>query len=287
MLLLAGSVPVDKLPLHMGPIRISDDAVEIGDARLEINRGNEAMMTAACHACDYMGLDAPVGLVAGDIGKREGSEAIYHYLIENLPQMNVDVLTMHYVMPDINLNKQVMASVDKMAKRPILIADAGSMYVAKAGGIATKYDVFTPDLGELAFLADEKADHPAFTRGSIFHMEDNVVELIKRAYETGNAPATMFVKGSVDYICHNGEIVATIDSPSVETMEPIGGTGDLITGMISGLIYAGKDPVEACILAGRANRRAGELANPTPATQISEILKFLPQALKEIVEASE
>ncbi len=286
MLLLAGSVPVDKLPLNMGPIKFSDEGVEIGDAKLSINRGNEAMMSAACHVCALFGLAPPVGLVAGDIGKREGSEAIYHYLIDNLPQMEVEVLTLHYVMPDIKLNKQVMDSVEKMVKRPVLIADAGSMYVAKAGGIATKYDVFTPDLGELAFLADEKADHPAFTRGSIFHMEDNAVELIKRAYETGNAPPTMFVKGRIDYICSNGEIVGTIESPCVETMEPVGGTGDLITGMISGLIYAGKDPVEACILAGRANRRAGELANPTPATQISDILRFLPQALEEIMETS-
>ncbi len=286
MLLLVGSVPVDKLPLIKGPVDFSTKGIEIGGTKLPINRGNEAMMTAACQVCKLLGLDKPIGLVAGDIGKREGSEAIYYYLMERLPSMEVDVMTLHYVMPDLKLNKKVLESVGQMQKKPVLIADAGSMYVAKAGGDASFYDVFTPDIGELTFLADEKADHPAFTRGAIFHMEENVSELIQRAYAARNAPPTMFVKGRVDYICHNGSIVATIEEPSVESMEPVGGTGDLITGMISGLIYAGKDPVDACMIAGKANRRAGELADPTPATQIAEIIRFIPQALAEVIEES-
>ena len=249
-----------------------------------MNRGNEAMMTAACIACDHFGVDRPVGMVAGDIGTRQGSEAIYRHLAENLPDMGIDVLTLHYVMPDIKLNDKVIETVKKASKKPVLIADAGSMYVAKAGGHAPYYDIFTPDLGETAFLADEKADHPSFTRGFIFHMETDVPELIRRAYAAGNAPPTMFVKGRIDYICHNGEIVDTIESPSVETMEPIGGTGDLITGMISGMVFAGKDHVEACRIAGRANRLAGKMADPTPATQIDKLIKFLPQALAETVE---
>jgi NAD(P)H-hydrate repair Nnr-like enzyme with NAD(P)H-hydrate dehydratase domain len=114
-------------------------------------------------------------------------------------------------------------------------------------------------------------------------MENNVPELIRRAYASNNAAPTMFVKGSVDYICQNGEILYTIEQPSVPTMEPIGGTGDLITGMISGLIHAGKSPVEACRIAGHINRKAGELYQPTPATQIRDILKFIPDALEEVL----
>jgi NAD(P)H-hydrate repair Nnr-like enzyme with NAD(P)H-hydrate dehydratase domain len=228
-------------------------------------------------------VESPVGLVAGDIGKRQGSEKIYEYLAENLPNMNVGVLTLHYIMPDLKRNKKVLAAIDTMKEKPILIADAGSMYVAKAGGDSHYYDVFTPDLGETAFLADDKADHPTFTRGFIFHMENNVPELIRRAYASNNADPTMFVKGSVDYICHDNEILYTIDQPSVPAMEPIGGTGDLITGMISGLIHAGKSPVEACRIAGHVNRKAGELSQPTPATQIEDILKFIPTALEEVL----
>ena len=283
MLLLAGAVPIDKLPLLIGKIEVSGEGVRIGGQDLAINRGCEAMMSAACLICQEYGVENPVGLVAGDIGKREGSEKVYEYLAENLPHLGSRILTLHYIMPDLKRNKKVLATIETMKEKPILIADAGSMYVAKAGGDAHYYDVFTPDLGEIAFLADDKADHPTFTRGFIFHMEDNVPELIHRAYASNNAARTLFVKGTVDYVCQDSEILDTIDQPNVESMEPIGGTGDLITGMISGLIHAGKSPVEACRIAGRVNRRAGELSQPTPATQIKDILKFVPAALKEVL----
>lgn len=284
MLLLAGSVPIEKMPLLIGPIEVTASGIKIDGHDLPMNRGNEAMMTAACLICQEYGIDAPVGMVAGDIGKREGSIAIYKHLAEHLPEMDVDVLTLHYVMPDLKLNKKILETIDTMEHKPTMIADAGSMYVAKAGGDSHYYTVFTPDLGETAFLADEKADHPSFTRGFIFNLEDDVPELIRRAYAGNNAAPTMFVKGKTDYICQNGEIMDTIDSPSVPTMEPIGGTGDLITGMISGLIYAGLTPLQSCRIAGRVNRVAGQLAQPTPATQIDKILHFLPEALKTVQE---
>jgi hypothetical protein len=282
MLLLVGAVPADRLPLIIGPVSLSERGITIDGHELPINRGNEAMMKAACLICQEYGVEPPVGMVAGDIGRREGSEAIYNHLAANLPTMGVKVMTMHYVMPDLKLNKKVLATVATMREKPLMIADAGSMYVAKAGGDAKYYDVFTPDIGEATFLADEKADHPAYTRGFIFNMEDDVPELIRRAYAGGNATKTMFVKGAVDYICQDGEIVDTIRLPSIETMEPIGGTGDLITGMISGLMHAGRSPLLACRIAGRVNRAAGELANPTPATQVEEILRCLPKGLEKV-----
>ncbi|MDY6951645.1 MAG: sugar kinase, partial [Thermodesulfobacteriota bacterium] len=69
----------------------------------------------------------------------------------------------------------------------------------------------------------------------------------------------------------------------IEEMEPIGGTGDMITGTISGLVYAGKSPLEACRIAARVNRKAGELSRPTPATQVGDIVPHIPAALKEVL----
>lgn len=282
MLLLVGAVPVEDPTLLLGPVSYNEKGITVDGRELAINRGNEAMMTSACITCREYGVEAPLGMVAGDIGKRQGSEALYNHLIDHLPEMGVKLMTLHYVMPDLKLNKKVLATIDTMEDKPMMIADAGSMYVAKAGGDSHYYDVFTPDLGEVAFLADDKADHPSFTRGFIFNMEEDVPELIRRAYQGKNATKTMFVKGAVDYVCQDGEIVDTIKEPSIETMEPIGGTGDLITGMISGLMYAGVDPLQACRIAGRANRAAGELAQPTPATQVQEILRCLPRALDKV-----
>ncbi len=286
MLLLAGAVPVEYLPLITGKIELTEKGVKIEGHDLDINRGFEAMATSAYLTCKQFGVEVPHALVAGDIGKRDGSEKVYEHLAANLPTMGVAVLTMHYIMPDLHRNKRVVKTVQEMGdKKPFLIADAGSMYVAKTGKDSLHYDIFTPDLGEVAFLADEQADHPTYTRGFIFHMEDDVPELIRRAYDAGNCPKTIFVKGSTDFICQDGVILEKISEPKIETMEPIGGTGDLITGMISGMVHAGLDPAEACIIAGLANRKAGELSQPSPATQVQEILKYIPEAL-QIVTAN-
>jgi hypothetical protein len=284
MLLLVGAIPIRNLPLSMGRIILAEQGFMLNGQTLDIDRGTAAMITVACTICQEYGLEDPMALIAGDIGTKDGSMKIYQYLLDNLPEMDISVLTFHYIMPDIKKNHAVVEKIRSLQKKPILIADAGSMYVAKAGGDATDYDVFTPDLGETAFLADEKADHPMYTRGFIFHLEEDVPELIRRAYASNNAARTMFVKGQVDYICQDGEIIEKISQPNIEALEPVGGTGDTITGMISALIYAGKSPLDACRIAGKVNRRAGELSQPTPATQIKDIMRCIPAALKEVLK---
>ncbi|OEU59388.1 MAG: hypothetical protein BAW33_07875 [Desulfobacterales bacterium C00003104] len=282
MLLMAGTIPVRDLPFVLGPIELVEENVMVGSQCLDMNRGTASMISAACAICQEYGLKSAVGIVAGDIGASDGSAKIYDYLAGNLPQMDVQILTTHYIMPDIKRNKKVLEKIDSLEKRPVLIADAGGMYVAKAGGDAGRYDLFTPDLGELAFLADEKAVHPTYTRGFISHMEDDVPELISRAFKSKNVARTVFVKGKVDYICQDGKILETIDHPNIEALEAVGGTGDIITGIISGLIYAGKSHVDACRIAGMVNRTAGKLSRPTPATQVKEIIRCIPAALREV-----
>ena len=61
------------------------------------------------------------------------------------------------------------------------------MYAAKMSGQAASYDLFTPDAGELAFLADETAPHPFYTRGFILHENNKIPDLINRAYSHKNA----------------------------------------------------------------------------------------------------
>jgi NAD(P)H-hydrate repair Nnr-like enzyme with NAD(P)H-hydrate dehydratase domain len=283
MLLLVGPIPIRDLPFSLGHVEFTGEGFRVDSQLLDVNRGTAAMMSAAYSICREFGLESPMGMVAGDIGTRAGSVKIYDYLANNLELEDVSVLTLHYIMPDIARNKKFLKELDALDKRPILIADAGAMYVAKAGGDASDYDVFTPDLGEMAFLADERAVHPTYTRGFVSDLEDDVPELVRRAFASKNAARTLFVKGKVDYICQDGEILEKIDQPNIEALEPIGGTGDMITGMISGLIYAGKSPIEACRIAGRVNRKAGELSEPTPATQVKDIIKFIPAALKEVL----
>ena len=282
MLILAGTIPTIDIELQTGTAHLDGETLIINDKTFPLNRGTTSMMGAACAVAHYFGDAPPHCVVAGDIGKRSGSRLIYRHLTRYLPKMKVAVLGLHYIIPDIGLHNQMMMAVRKMVSRPCLIADAGLMYVAKASGQAPSYDLFLPDLGELAFLADDKASHPAYTRGFLSKLEDDPGKLIEHAYDTGNAAQHLCVKGKTDFICAGGKIVETIAEPTIDELEAIGGTGDTITGMVAGLVHHGLSITEACSGACKANRRTGQIINPTPATQISQLIAKIPQSLKDI-----
>jgi hypothetical protein len=279
MLALIGTIPYHGLPVISGEVFIRDGNVTIGEESSPLHRGFSAMIGAAAIVCIELGLPPPTAFTVGDIGLGDGSRRLYAYLKNRLTDLPAKVLTFHYFMPDVNRHNQVFRAIEKKSERPVIIADAGFMYVAKMSGYAPSYDLFTPDIGELAFLADEVAPHPFYTRGFICHEEDNVPFLISRAYQAGNASKVMIVKGERDYICNQGRIVATIEDPCIKPLEAIGGTGDTLTGIVSALIYGGYAIEEAAILSAKINRLAGELANPTPGTQVSEIIVHIPKAL--------
>jgi hypothetical protein len=279
MFALIGTIPRQNLPVVSGEVFIRGSQITIGKESFPFHRGFPAMIGATAMVCAELGLAPPTAFTVGDIGLGDGSRRLYEYLKNAISDLPAGVLTFHYLMPDVNWHNQIFQAIEERSEKPILIADAGFMYVAKMSGYAPSYDLFTPDIGELAFLADDMAPHPFYTRGFICHEENNVPSLISRAYKSENASKVMIVKGEKDYICSKGEILAVIEEPYVEVMEPIGGTGDTLTGIVSALIHGGYAIEEAAIMAAKINRLAGELANPTPGTQVSEIIKHIPRAL--------
>ena len=162
-----------------------------------------------------------------------------------------------------------------------MIADAASMYAAKAAGLASQFDIFTPDATELAFLADPEATHPAYIARHLFDTDmAQAPKLIASAYEQNGAARLLLVKGAVDYVVRAGD-VDMISEPDVPELEAIGGTGDAITGLVSAFAYAGLELHEAAIISARANRMAGKFAQVTPATKIWQIIKKFPDVMKE------
>jgi NAD(P)H-hydrate repair Nnr-like enzyme with NAD(P)H-hydrate dehydratase domain len=226
----------------------------------------------------------PYAYLAGDTGLGRGSRHLYEHLVGRLGQIDLQVIAFHYLMPDVDWHNRVLFAVEEMEQRPILIADAGFMYAAKMSGQAESYDLFTPDVGELAFLADEEAPHPFYTRGFILHEDNKVPDLIARAYEHRNGSRCLLVKGARDYVASAEGIQETIDQPVEEALEAMGGTGDTLTGIVSALIASGMDIQEAAALAARINRLAGHYAKPTPATQVMELIRHIPKATKRILE---
>ncbi len=283
MLAVIGTVPEEDFPLLEGTVGLVGTSLTVAGYTCPVNRGTPALLAAAWMTTQTVGQPPPAAILVGDIGLGDGSRRLYAYLEKELPGRPYRTLCFHYLQPDVDWHNRVMFAIEAMARRPLLIADAGYMYVAKMSGQAGAYDLFTPDIGELAFLADEEAPHPFYTRGFILHEENLAPDLIRRAYGYDNAANYILVKGKTDYLASRQGILATVREPEVAVLEPIGGTGDTITGIAAALIAAGYDIPTAAIAAARANRRAGELAEPTPATQVMEIIDHIPLALTEIL----
>jgi NAD(P)H-hydrate repair Nnr-like enzyme with NAD(P)H-hydrate dehydratase domain len=110
---------------------------------------------------------------------------------------------------------------------------------------------------------------------------EKMPELIKSVYSGKNAAKLMLVKGATDYIVSEGKILGTVSEPDIPMMEPVGGTGDTITGMVAAFIYAGLEPHEAAIIAARANRMAGRFAGVTPATRVAEVIAHFPEVFTQ------
>lgn len=283
MFAIMGTLPFYEMGLKRGKAIFEGDSLKIGNLELIPTLGTSAMVASACVTCEALNLEPPYFTTAGDIGDGKRSKELYDYVATELAMLDVRVLAMHYIMPDIPGMTKILDSLEEKRKGMTLIADAGAMYAAKAAGLAQRIDIFTPDAGEMAYLADPKATHPAYVEHLLFELDaSEVVTLIKKSYESGNTPKLLLVKGPVDYIVEEGKVVETIDEPSVSAMEAIGGTGDSLTGILSALIYGGYEMVDACIKAARINRIAGKLAGPDPATSISYIIAKIPDALKEV-----
>ena len=281
MLGIAGTVPMEEIPLLTGRLAMVGGDILIEGRGIPVNRGTSALIGAAVKTSEVLGTPQPFGYIVGDIGRGVGSRHLYRHLVDTFAKSTFNTFAFHYLQPIVHWHNRLQQVIADMEKRPILIADAGFMYVAKMSGHASMYDLFTPDIGELAFLADEMAPHPFYTRGFILHEENRVQDLISRAYAHNNAARHLLVKGEKDRLADRGGILCEVDGPVEETMEAIGGTGDTLTGIVSALVCSGMDIKEAAIIAMRTNRLAGSYSMPTPATQIIDIIRHIPRALED------
>ena len=284
--LFVGTIPEAGFPLALAPFGTTGRELCLGPQRCPINRGTPAMLAAAaaayeCVCPESSGEDLYV-LAAGDTGNGRGSREVYRQLLEILPELRPRGITFHYLLPDVDWHSRILMAALALPEPPIMIADAGYMYAAKMSGYAQSYDLFTPDIGELAFLADESAPHPFYTRNFLLADEEQAEELITRAFASENAARHLLVKGKTDRYVHNGVILETVDSPDVPMLEPVGGTGDTLTGVVSALLASGSEMRPACAAGLRINRRMGLLAQPNPASSVMDLLAFLPSAIHSL-----
>jgi len=282
MMLIAGTVPIRDMPLTMGKVTFKGDNLLIEEREVPCTQGTGAMVSAALATTRYLGIEAPHALLVGDIGEGRGSRELYQYLIDHISELSPNVLALHYWLPDMSQTRQLCATIEKCQKQPIMIADAASMYSAKAAGLAGAFDIFTPDATEMAFLADPEATHPAYIARHLFETDiSHTPELAQVAYKNHGAARLLLVKGATDYVIRDGEVLAKVIEPDVPALEPIGGTGDTITGLVSALIYAQLEPHEATIIAARVNRMAGKYGEITPATKVRQVIAQFSSVFKD------
>lgn len=284
MMLIAGTIPNKDLPLTMGQVSLEGEFLVADSRRFACTQGTGAMITAALTVTDYLKLEPPHVLVVGDIGgiSDKGTRELYQYLIDKVSGLLPGVLALHYCLPIMPIMEKLCQAIGKCSRRPFMIADAGAMYAAKGAGLAREFDLFTPDVTEMGFLADPEAAHPAYAARHLFDCEpEKIPELIASSYKDKNAARLLLVKGKVDYIASDGKILAKVDEPDIPALEAIGGTGDTITGLVSALTYAGFKPHEAATVAAKANRMAGKFARATPATKVKQIIEQFPGVFKE------
>ncbi|MBQ7607855.1 MAG: sugar kinase [Desulfovibrionaceae bacterium] len=277
--LIVGTIPDESLPILFGQVSWKDGIVRVGENALPLGRGTAALLAAQASACSALGCEAPYAWLVGDTGSGKKSRMLYANIVEESERLGFQGITFHYAYPDVDWHNRILLALERVDPRPMLVADAGFMYVAKMSGYAASYDLFTPDLGELAYLADPLAPHPFYTRGFLFAEACDLTKLVDRAYQDSNAASWLIVKGKVDHIVHKGTVVATISEPNVPAMEAIGGTGDLVTGLVSAHLAFGLPMREACVRACTCARTMGTLANTSPASQIGDLLPHLPEAL--------
>jgi len=282
MMLLCGTIPDKNFSIAYGQVRQEGDFLYAGDRCFSRTQGTGAMINAALAITSYFKINAPYVVIAGDIGDGNGTRDIYKYLIEHIVELSPDILTLHYSLPIMALLRKLCETIKGCSKRPFMIADAGAMYAAKGAGLSSEFDIFTPDPSEIAFLADAQATHPAYISHHLLASEaDKIPEQITDAFCNNSAAKLLLVKGKTDYVAADGQILSTINEPNVPMLEPIGGTGDTITGLVSALVYAGLEPKDAAVYACRTNRMAGLMEQPTPATKVKDIIDQFPMVAKQ------
>ena len=288
MLLLSGTLPSKDESITVGRVKFDGETMRIGDIEVHadmLSIGATAMMAAALRTTQALGIEPPMSVVAGDLGDGSGSKMVYKYLTEEAASLGPTTVTLHYILPLRNEFLNFVEMADYWDRRPFLIADAGALLIAKATKTCGKFDLFTPDAGEISFLADPDAGHPAYVKAALFEVDTTrVPELIAQAYSAKNAPRYLLVKGPTDFVVEDGKIIHAVSEPNIPALEAIGGTGDTITGIVSALISGGFDPLKASLIASKANRLAGKLCNPTPATKVFEIVSNIEQAVRETVD---
>jgi len=258
---------IGTLPVNI-PLGIYEDM-----GKIPVGLGTGALCHAAHQTLKVFGRERDLRLLTAGA---HNSDELYEFVIDEKPQGKLACV--HYIMPKLIPFERMFGVLRENFS--FLTFDAGGMYACKACKLAKQADMFTPDAGEMAFLADKDSTHPAYVQHILLEIdEEEVKKLVELAYRNGNLPRYTVVKGEVDLFVRDGKVVKEVSRPCIPELEPIGGTGDTLIGILAALIYLGFAPEVAFELASGALRQIGEELRVKPDTLVGEIIARIPAAL--------
>jgi hypothetical protein len=107
-LTVVGTVPYEGFPLIHTECRFTNGRVNIGSESVPALRGTPALLAAACLASEALGLESPTALLAGDVGRGDGSRLIYAHLLEHLSERHPQIMVFHYLQPDVDWHNRIL-----------------------------------------------------------------------------------------------------------------------------------------------------------------------------------
>jgi len=107
MIGIVGTVPDLQLPVIHGKARLVDTHIEINGRSIAVNRCTPALIAAALKACECVRCPEIYAFLVGDIGRGDGSRTLYEFLSRHLHKFNFEVLTFHYLQPDVDWHNKV------------------------------------------------------------------------------------------------------------------------------------------------------------------------------------
>ncbi|MCS7117842.1 MAG: NAD(P)H-hydrate dehydratase [Thaumarchaeota archaeon] len=147
-----------------------------------------------------------------------------------------------------------------------VVLDAGALIPEVLETVSGKKVVLTPHAGEFKRL---------FGRGPGSSVEERAKAALE---EASRYDVTVLLKGPVDVITDGDELLLNRrGSPNMT----VGGTGDVLTGIVAGLLAKGVGALEAAAAAAYVNGLCGEMAERELGHHLlpSDLLPLIPKAL--------
>jgi NAD(P)H-hydrate epimerase len=223
--------------------------------------------TGAAAMAGLAALRMGAGLVS--VACSDSSRLAPELMSETADHFSLERKTVVAVGPGLGVNRELLARLLNEVRVPMIIDADGLNSIAGTGfrgrGIQT---ILTPHPGEMArLIARPVTDRVSDARA--FAQERNVCVVLK-----GNRTLIALPDGQV--------LINMSGSPAMAT----GGTGDILTGMISGLVAQFPDRiVDATRAAVWLHGRSGEIGADELTEQCliaTDLLHYLPRAIREI-----